>query len=178
MTERGIIFSAEMVWALLAGRKRVTRRLSKRWLKVQFGDRLWVRESLHRPDGDPWLYRADNLPVMVDPADQTPMIVWAHHKDSDFCSSMFMPRWASRITLEATDDAWTERLQNITEEEAQGEGVLLESKYGPWITGGKYETYHAAFFDLWETLHAKPGEGWSDNPEVVRVAFRVLEVRS
>ena len=36
--EKGIIFKAEMVRAILDGRKTITRRLDKRWLKVKKND--------------------------------------------------------------------------------------------------------------------------------------------
>jgi len=36
--EKGIIFKAEMVKAILDGRKTITRRLDKRWLKVKKND--------------------------------------------------------------------------------------------------------------------------------------------
>src|SRR6201999_3557463 len=64
------------------------------------GDRLWTRESLGTLADGSWIYSADCQPVMVDPKDETAMIVWAHHKKQDYCTSMFMPRWASRDTLE------------------------------------------------------------------------------
>jgi hypothetical protein len=41
MKEKGIIFSALMIRAILEGRKVVTRRLSKRWLNLRPGDKLW-----------------------------------------------------------------------------------------------------------------------------------------
>ena len=84
------------------------------------GDRLWVRET-HRFDGldqklaildervDELMYRAD----------------MAGDRAIDDCSwrqSIFMPRWASRITLEVTG-VRVERLQEITEEDARAEGV-------------------------------------------------------
>lgn len=50
--EHGILFSAPMVLALLDDRKHVTRRLSKQWLKVKAGDRLWVRETWASPEVD------------------------------------------------------------------------------------------------------------------------------
>src|SRR4051812_23884796 len=55
------------------------------------GDRLWVRETLVRPDGDPWCYKADNQPVMVDKSHETEMWVWAYHKEQDHCVSIHMP---------------------------------------------------------------------------------------
>lgn len=187
--EYPILFSSPMIIGLLAGRKRVTRRLSKRWLKIKSGDLLWCREGMVRPDGDPWLYRADNQPVMVAQEDETAMIVWAHHKQQDYCPSIHMPRWASRITLEATEDAREEPLSAITEAEAIAEGCLehkitdaevdeIDSateggQFARLLCGGTF-TAKLDFMMLWNELHTKPGERWSDDPTVVRLAFRRL----
>jgi hypothetical protein len=145
--ERPILFSGPMVRAILEGRKTQTRRVvtpqpnwgmwpyrnGDLWLHALSGDprkcpygvpgdRLYVREMLRRPDGDPWLYEADMQPVMVDACDETAMLAWAHHKQQDYCTSMFMPRWASRITLELTD-VRVQRVQEISEEDAVAEGI-------------------------------------------------------
>lgn len=167
--ERPVLFSAPMIRALLADRKHVTRRLSERWLKVKAGDRLWCREMLRLPDGEPWVYEADHQAVMVSKEEETAMLVWAHHKDQDYCSSMFMPRWACRIVLECEEDARLERLQDITEEEAEAEGVD-KSRCG--VSGYAMEpvySFRTGFVRIWSSLHTKPGERWFDNPEVVRV---------
>lgn len=177
MKEHPILFSAPMIQALLAGRKSVTRRLSKQWLKVKGGDKLWVRETfiIGYPTGEPhhWscirpsdfqgdgraFYRADG----DDPKDG-PQLNWK--------PSIHMPRWASRITLEAVEDARIERLQEITEDEAVREGAFSHiDDYAPDRT--EPETQLLGFRRLWRTLHTKHGERWEDNPEVVRIAFRV-----
>jgi hypothetical protein len=44
-TEHGLLFTGEMVRAVLDGRKTVTRRTSDVWAKRQAGDLLWVRET-------------------------------------------------------------------------------------------------------------------------------------
>ncbi len=84
--------------------------------------------------------------------------------------SIFMPRWASRIRLQATEDARLERLQDITEEDARLEGVDAER----WVRigGDGGVSYRLGFRSIWHSLHTKPGERWEDNPELVRLAFR------
>jgi hypothetical protein len=52
MKSHPILFSGEMVRALLAGRKTQTRRLSDSWMKVKAGDELWVRETWASPEAD------------------------------------------------------------------------------------------------------------------------------
>jgi hypothetical protein len=75
--------------------------------------------------------------------------------------SMFMPRWASRLTLEITDIR-VERLQDISEADAIAEGVQcsalekIQARHGEWAK--------RAYRLLWEQIN---GAGsWSDNPWV------------
>jgi hypothetical protein len=201
--KRPILFSAPMVRALLEGQKTQTRRLVKPqppisngkdaswrdpkadlWRNArQFardccpygepGDQLWVREGLIRPDGDPWLYRADNIPVMVNPEDETAMVVWAHHKLQDYCVSIHMPRWASRITLELTD-VRVERVQDISEDDAKAEGCKAadpatgrECILSPLL--GSHRLHYAA---LWDKINGM--DSWTANPWVWALTFRRL----
>ena len=148
--EKGIIFNAEMVRAILDGRKTMTRRLNKQWLKVKAGDRLWVREtwkphvqtSVHSPA----IYRAD-YPLGSGPG--------------PWISSRFMPRWASRITLEATADARLEKLQKITGMDVGREGF-------EWDAMGDDPFYR--FAKYWDSLN--PKSPWKNNPEVVVIEFK------
>ena len=127
------------------------------------GDRLWVREMLRHPDGDPWLYDADRQPVMASAEDETAMLVWGHHKEQDYCTSMFMPRWASRITLELTD-VRVQRVQEISEEDARAEGVQEVTHANGvgrcWETYGAEFTSHSdsarsSFASIWESINGK-----------------------
>jgi len=152
MADKGVLFSAPMILALLAGRKTQTRRLAKAaemakvragdmivsWPADQVqrtgaafrpaylvGDRLWVREewSIHAAfDG----IRACDVKagsMLYTRADG----VW-HHSPEDGNkvgrrrASMHMPRKLSRITLTVTD-VLVERLQSISEADAFAEGV-------------------------------------------------------
>ena len=132
------------------------------------GDRLWVRETWvvanEHPDmrgraerGDKIAYRArmDGFGAAFDAGNV--LVRWR--------SPIHMPRWASRITLEVTK-VRVERLQDISEEDARAEGVVLRydaSKYH----GGAHRTEFAI---LWRQIH---GEGaWAWNPWVWVVEFR------
>lgn len=89
----------------------------------QPGDRLWVREAW-RTTGDDG--RCDDMP----PRRLQPHTVWyeadgpapAEECTGKLRPSMFMPRWASRITLEVAA-VRVERLQDISEEDAVAEGM-------------------------------------------------------
>lgn len=133
------------------------------------GNRLWVRETWtyitkaenenythRRPNNCPveMLYRADAL------ADG-----WA-----DQCSwrpSIHMPRWASRITLEATG-VRVERVQEISEANAwlDGAGMIPKREAG--------ESYITQFHELWDSIYAKRGYGWDANPWVWVVEFNPI----
>lgn len=203
MSERPILFSAPMVKAILDGQKTMTRRVNsigeyyisdKKCPYGVVGDRLWVRETWqsffseevtqnHQQgarsfSGVPaetvkghymfFYYRADGE-VPDDP--KYGKAVWR--------PSIFMPRWASRITLEITDIK-VERLQDITEEDAAKEGInqhpyeYADSTYydeRPEIAG--LEANIAAFAGLWDSINGqKPGKTWQDNPWVWVIEFK------
>lgn len=119
------------------------------------GDRLWVRETWAPcPDrGAPHtVYRADNG-------------LRYEGETWKWRPSIFMPRWASRTTLEITG-VRVEHLQAISEADAMAEGV--EPLLVPPDGGGAphVEGYRA----LWESIH---GVGsWDANPWVWVVEFR------
>lgn len=78
--------------------------------------------------------------------------------------SIHMPRWANRLTLEITDIR-VERLQDISEADAQAEGYPLAfEKMGTPAPDPRYW-----FTSLWETINGPTA--WIDNPWVWVVEF-------
>lgn len=63
-------------------------------------------------------------------------------------------------------------LANLAISDESPEVKAFWKAMGPGRTTARME-----FEMLWSTLHAKPGERWSDNPGVVRIPFKVLEAR-
>ena len=101
-------------------------------------------------------------------------------KDGKWQSSLFMPRWASRITLEITEIR-VQRLQDITANDAVAEGVPdnMFDCYGPACplccnTLGCKGT-REGFEDLWDSINGKK-HPWESNPWVWAISFkRVVE---
>lgn len=119
----------------------------------QEGSRLWVREtwrSAEAPGG--YFYRAAATDYMLQISTQENGKPWR--------PSIHMPRAASRLTLEVLK-VRVERVQDISEEDAQAEGV------GYW---GCDTVEH--FQDLWDSINAKRGYPWSSNPWVWVIEFR------
>jgi hypothetical protein len=85
--------------------------------------------------------------------------------------SIHMPRWASRITLEATADARLERLQDISEDDARAEGAELGPRPGATIDY-VHSTARDAYAALWDEING--AVSWAANPEVVVLQFRRL----
>ena len=198
-----------MVLASLDESKTQTRRIAKgmalAWLDAGFhpdfvasaenricpfglpGDQLWVREAWRAPlayeltkpsdipPGTPLSYEADgggNLPKF---------------NAGKLRPSMFMPRWASRLSLEITG-VRVERLQEISQVDAIKEGISTvrtpewdHKHFGAWrkefdaacLAGIRpplgplpRESYRA----LWEEING-PGS-WDLNPWVWVVSFR------
>jgi len=148
------------------------------------GDRLWMRETLKEDEKGQWFYSADNELVLVRYKDELAMRAWAHHKELPYCPSLFMPRWASRGLFEIIPGLRPERLQEITKEDARAEGILRfdsdhrDSNGGMGYNRGapnlpmRYES-KAAFMDLWDSINAKRGYGWSVNPWVWVISFKL-----
>ena len=178
--EHPIIFSTDMIRAILDGWKTQTRRVIKgilpndKWLAGlpdvkcpfgQVGGTLWVRESFraHLKDyggelgvGGVVQYKASQL------NDKGTDIVLGKWRPS-----IFMPKWASRLTLEITDIK-VQRLQEITEEDAQAEGVTRPPNYS--LT----PHYKEWFSYLWDTIHKKK-DRWQDSPWVWAISFERLK---
>ncbi|HBQ6581934.1 morphogenetic protein [Klebsiella variicola] len=206
MTERGMIFNAEMVRAILDGRKMQTRRPVKfpvhdknlgcelagnelagelsagNYLNSAFnkpGDRIWVRETFCPVDdtqygGEKWVdYRATPRYEASHPAgwDSAPNDAEA----LKWRPSIHMPRWASRILLEITG-VRVERLNSISQEDAQAEGLELTGwrpTYSDPDSGGEVMTPYDNFAQLWESIYGE--ESWKANPWVWVIEFKRVE---
>ena len=144
------------------------------------GDRLWVREAwrtLHTSDCLAPRHLAEDPSKVTFEADshrRNPL--WAFGK---LRPSMFMPRWASRLTLIVTD-VRVQRLQDISEDDARAEGIEHDQDRSrgnviAWRDyldrGGKCGTAIASFRSLWDSLNAARAP-WAGNPWVVAVTFR------
>lgn len=151
----------------------------------QPGDRLWVKETfaLHACDDGfgNVTYRAGGAHVLLcgDHGDGDPVGIGAacepnsKYKPERWKPSIFMPRWASRITLEILD-VRAERLQDISEEDAKAEGAEIQKETpGGWvICGPRIGSYREGYRWLWEQIN---GAGsWDANPWVWVLEFRRL----
>ena len=188
--ELPILFNTEMVRAILDGRKDATRRIVKGFipddavwgytaftpngyiscrgtfadgygekffkLPCEPGDILYVRETWKKaPNG--YYYYED----------------WQRNDIADITKwkpSIHMPKEAARIWLKATD-VRVERLQDITEVQAQAEGCNSGLLTGACTARGQFE-------DLWNSTIKKSDldrYGWDTNPYVWVIEFERCE---
>ena len=195
--ERGMIFNAEMVRAILSGQKTQTRRVMKPqpvledafvggitkptwiykgtappsgWIMHNMcpfgavGDRIWVRET-HHLDQYGYTYKADGdwIKEMRESG--------AFGCDEKWTPSMHMKRCASRIFLEITN-VRVERLNDISEEDAQAEGVSPSTHA---ITPPE-AVYRVGFGELWRSIYGN--ENWEKNPWVWCISFKRVQEQS
>lgn len=132
------------------------------------GDRLWVRESWG------WIgeHHFEDLRSIMHRGAQgscRPFDRWRN--------AMFMPRWASRTTLEVLE-VRAERVGDISEEDAKAEGILEPAPvHGEWcdpkLGREGHWSYRKPFADLWDSINGKkPGCNWKSNPWVWAYTFR------
>jgi hypothetical protein len=196
MTDRPIIFSGSMVRALLDGRKTQTRRLASSPLRrCEVGDRLYVRENwsglfwnpedIDGPTRELWA-----TPKIERTADlcsarfyqQDELAMPSHIRfvpEGQWTPSIHMPRWASRLTLMVTD-VRVQPLVMISEADAKAEGANpADLQTDESLTNARridlagIMSHCLGFERLWSSLHAKQGERWEDNPDVVALTFTV-----
>lgn len=89
--------------------------------------------------------------------------------------SIHMPRAASRILLEITD-VRVERLNAISQEDAQAEGMELTGwrpTYSDPDSGGEVMTPYDNFAELWSSIYGD--ESWKANPWVWVISFKRVE---
>ena len=87
--------------------------------------------------------------------------------------SLFMPRWASRITLEITS-VRVERVQGISEADALAEGVEQGWRDVQLVGGAQgvsRTTARQAYAALWDSINSKK-HPWASNPWVWVIEFR------
>lgn len=170
MADRGIIFSAPMVLALLAGRKTQTRRLATSPLRrAQIGDRLYVRETAQEVgEGYLVIYRADYPACVPAHFENVPAL---DEIKTPWRPSIHMPRRWSRLTLIVTD-VRTEALDDISGADALAEGIPWASDRTINCPSDELDA-RQRFRDLWDSLHTAEGERWCDSPEIVALTFDV-----
>lgn len=211
-----ILFSGEMVRALLDGRKTQTRRVVKPqptnlsgpnfdglWSDTidpvtryfacphgQPGTILYVKEATwmfceRRPNGltkkgrPKWHYvplRSAPVYYIADwpkkPNQKIDHPETGNQWGWKYKSARFMPRWASRITLEIVSIK-VERVQEISEADILAEGVTVDrvAKFCnyPW---SDMPTLHHAWRVLWE--HINGPDSWKANPWCWCLTFKRL----
>src|SRR5208283_4985371 len=84
------------------------------------GDRLWVKEALRRAGKGIIVYADDGCPAWDRRECAGESVTWPWKGKS--LSAMFMPRWASRLTLELTEIR-VQRVQEISEADCIAEGI-------------------------------------------------------
>jgi hypothetical protein len=220
--ERPIIFSGPMVRAIFNGSKTQTRRVLKfPKFACRSGDTNWIK-SVYRDGIEGWVawstdekgmeeYTKETYPNgggFLCPYGKAGDILWVRETyqeldnsivykadgsvEGKWRPSIYMPRDASRITLEVTN-VRVQRLQDISEEDAQAEGVkrnwLGDFEKCPEEHKNEWENYlgsdedmpcystKESFMTLWQSINGKrPGRSWDDNPYVWAISFRRIDL--
>lgn len=196
-----MLMSTEMVQAILAGRKTMTRRIVKPQLPEDaheidlYNPHNW-NEKTHAEKGiyywsKPGIRRIPTLPYGL-PGD----MIWVRESwnwvdgalgsgwyifkaseenpyDRKWKPSIHMPKEAARIWLEVTD-VRVERLCVISEDDAIAEGIQTTQQYRNAVSANAKRPFNSitAFMYLWEDINGV--DTWNKNPWVWVVSFKVL----
>ena len=171
------------LWHWFLGEQSEKREINPIVVKCPYGvpgDRLWVRETCkidcmmgiepYTKEVVSVTYRAGGIKqfdhkYMSEKTIKGGMNHWT--------PSIFMPRWASRITLEI-GKVRVERLQEIILSEIGMEGVKWPGE--TWGKTGYFENEFPKIFGrLWDSINAKRGFPWESNPWVWVIEFKKVE---
>lgn len=157
----------------------------KIWRYGRAGDRIrvkeaWRTEELRTKDPatnglDGIRFRADNVFVPIAATAEAADRWGAAHDNGkhrgSWRSSMFLPRWASRTFLELTE-VRVQRLHEISEEDAQAEGVepAFARRVYPSSQAAEVHTYRAGYEKAWRGIHGE--ESWALNPWCFALTFK------
>ncbi|ELY5242775.1 hypothetical protein SM868_004375 [Yersinia enterocolitica] len=192
MNEKPILFNAEMVNAILSGRKTQTRRIISEKTLHLFGVAASAGEChpIELCDQRSQSYYLDFCPLGK-PGDQlwvreafaaglcteSTLAYRATHKTEDleegwgetikWTPSIHMPRWASRINLLITG-VRVERLQDISDADASAEGCKISS-----MQSG--DCLSDMFARLWKSIYGD--ESWQASPWVWVIEFERMEAK-
>ncbi|EIW8767738.1 hypothetical protein BJQ27_02625 [Klebsiella pneumoniae] len=149
------------------------------------GNRIWVREAFRvhsrATDVATLVYKASERNSWTEQTHRVPVAVCNKPATPEkWTPSLHMPRWASRILLEITD-VRVERLNAISEEDAEAEGINMEALADSQdrydciadhnMTGRPTAT--GAFKYLWESIYGE--ESWKANSWVWVISFKRVE---
>lgn len=137
--------------------------------RYQPGDILWVRETWQTKRGGGYLYKADTIgsfDLFITPEGRVVnYIPWR--------PSIHMPREAARIFLKVTG-VRVERLRDITDQEAEKEGILRVREHEYKGQKNTFYAPRAAFHEIWDST-VDPIYlglyGWEANPWVWVIEF-------
>lgn len=164
------------------------------WIECPYGqpgDLLWVREAYRLPVARDEMRPGDIRPsrfmvglegdeLICYEADESfnqwlrPEAIEMEIEFGRYRHARFMPRWASRLTLELTD-VRVQMVQDIRDRDAQAEGVTPAKTRNAVNSFSKvtYLDHVSPFKSLWNSINTKPGHGWDDNPWVWALTFVV-----
>jgi hypothetical protein len=202
MKEKQIIFSGPMVMALFNTKpgvwpaepidperpfKSMTRRVIKPYFRNQVavidgkayendgvppleiepkyrpGDILWVRETFCPDWCDHIIYKADGGIAREA----------GYKSEPRWKSPIYMPRATSRLLLQVKS-VRIERVQDISDQDIVAEGFNIARCYDrPCVDGFCSDNY--CFKQLWNSLNAKHGYSWENNPWVWVYEFMRLD---
>ena len=204
-----VLFNTEMVRAILDGRKTATRRIMKPqpilsgcfweiggagWsdnisslhpmpchslynrMPFHAGDILYVRET-YCPDYFDYEHQYGNRHGYK--ADYEKAILTSDIPEPKWIPSIHMPKQAARIWLKITE-VRVERLQDITEEQAESEGAIDNRGFIHSLEN-EYDDIHSArdhFAKIWDSTIKKADidkYGWHTNPWIWVIEFERCE---
>lgn len=138
------------------------------------GDQLWIRESWRPVENEDMVdgieFKDGFFQEIENSMEAADKWVAVYDRTDRWRSPLFMPRWASRLTVDVTGIR-VDRVQNISEEDAKAEGV--EASETVELQGG-LPCYTLPYQKVWTSLHGIDNPAaWDSNPWVWVVEFSI-----